>query len=505
MVRKSKFGEFIDKFLSDGLTAAEAEKLRSELETDPEFRDELNLYRQVENAVQETDVMELREMLQQLDTPPGKSQPVSRARQYSFSLREELSSFSIMSQPVSIHDIQLFDEGLPVLHLVQHHIAEKETVHELYREQYDTVIDDILLSPADQMILDDVEEAMGEKDILDLRASLQDIAENTPAHPYQDDVIDRYLNGELDDAELDEFDQNMMVNTGLRNDLDLYREADLAIAETDVMELRASLQKIAETETSTSKKTNEIERYLHRELTDDELMAFETEMESNPDLVAEVNLHRELEAAMREHDVIGLRARLDTVNKEMIREKRKERSFIAKVPRKKLAAVSVAASLLLLLGIHGTISKSDLSGRSDLYEKHYTVYPGAGTSRTAEADVDEDINQALRHFNEQDYEESLHLFNEVLRRDADNPVGNFYAGMARQETGQYAEALVCYQQVMKTGDNLFVDQAEWYSGLCYLRLNDRKNAVRQFERIAGRQGFYREKAVAILKKTKRGK
>lgn len=502
MKRKSKFAEFIDRFLSDEMTPGEAEKFHSELETDPELQDELNLYRQVEDAVRETDIMALRDKLHQLDAPPGKSHPVSRNKQYSFSLREELSSFRIMSQPVSVHDIHLFDEGLPILHLVQHHIAEKENVHELYREQCDTSADDILLSPADQMILDDIEDAMDEKDVIDLRASLQNIAENMPAHPYEADMIESYLNGELDGQDLSEFDQNLMFNSGLESDLLLYREADSALAETDIMDLRARLREISETETSTSKKMSEIERYLHRELTEDELTAFETEMENNPDLVAEVDLLREMEAAVRESDVIALRARLDAINKDITSEKRKERSFFAKIPGKKLTAVSVAASLFLLLAVNGIINRSNLSGASGLYEKYYTVYPGAGASRTATADSYNEINKALLQFNEQNYEESLVLLREVLNKDADNPVGNFYSGMAYQETGQYEKALGSYQQVIRAGNNLFTDQAEWYSGLCYLQMDDRKNAARQFKRIADSKSFYREKAVAILKKMK---
>lgn len=502
MVRKSKYAEFIDKFLSDEMTAAEAEKFQSELEMDPELQGELNLYLQVEDAVHETDIMALRDKLHQFDAPPGKACPVSKSKQYSFSLREDLSSFKIMSQPVSVHDVKLLDEGLPILHLVQHHIAEKENIYELYREQPGISADEILLSSSDQMILDDVEDAMDEKDIIDFRANLQQIAKNIPAYPYQTEEIDRYLNGELDDAELAEFDQQLEFNSGLENDILLYRETDLAIAETDIIELRATLQEIRKTETSTSRKMNEVERYLHRELTEEELTVFEAEMENNPDLVAEVDLSREIDIAIHENDVMELRARLDAINKDIISEKRRERSLFTQIPRKKLVAVSVAASLILLLGINGMISKNDLSGPAELYEKYYTTYPGAGISRSSGTSLDREMSIALLHFNEENYDEALRLFGEILNKDSDNPVGNFYSGMAYQETGQYEKAIASYQHVIQTGNNLFIDQAEWYSGLCYLQMNDRKEVVRQFKKIVDSKNFYSEKAAAILKKIK---
>ncbi|MGV8094802.1 MAG: tol-pal system YbgF family protein [Mangrovibacterium sp.] len=500
MLRKSKLAEFIDKFLSGEMTTGEKEKFQSELEMDQELKDELNLYRQVEDAVRETDIMALREKLHHLDIPPRKVQPIN-SKQYSFSLREDLSSFRMMTQPVSVHDIKLFDEGLPILHLVQHYIAEKENIYELYRELPSAETEDVFLSSADQLILDDVEDAMKEKDIIDLRDNLQQIAENIPAHPYNIEEIDRYLNGELDGSELDEFNQELEFNSSLEKDILLYRETDLALGETDIMGLRATLQELSETETSTSRKMDEIERYLHRKLTEDELASFESEMESNPDLVAEVDLYRDIDAAIQEDDVMSLRARLDAINKDIIGEKQKEGSFITGIPRKKLIAVSVAASLILLLGINGIMHKTNLTN-TELYGKYYTTYPGTGISRTSGTDLDNEISKALLQFNEKNYEESLSLFRAVLDKDANNPVGNFYSGMAYQETGQYEKAIASYKHVIKAGNNLFVDQAEWYSGLCYLQRDDRENAVRQLKKIAKSKNFYSEKALAILRKLK---
>jgi hypothetical protein len=501
MVRKSKFAEFIDKFLSGEMTIREEEKFQSELEMDQELKEELDLYRQVEDAVRETDIMALREKLHQLDIPPGKAQPVVNSKQYSFSLREELASFTMMTQPVSVHDVKLFDEGLPILHLVQHYITEKENIYKLYRELPSAEIEDILLSSADQVILDDVEDAMREKDIIDLRDNLQQIAENIPAHPYHADEIDRYLKGELDGAELDEFNQELEFNSSLEKDILLYRETDRALGETDIMDLRAALQELSETETSTSRKTDEIERYLYRELTEDELASFESEMEDNPDLVAEVNLYQDIDAAIQEDDVMSLRARLDAINKEITGEKQKEGSLITKIPHKKLAAVSVAASLILLLGINGMINKTNLTN-TELYGKYYTTYAGTGISRTSGTSLDNEISKALLQFNEKNYEESLSLFKVILEKDADNPVGNFYSGMAYQETGQYKKAIASFQHVIQAGNNLFIDQAEWYSGLCYLQSDDRENAVRQFKKLANGNNFYSEKASAILRKLK---
>jgi len=55
-------------------------------------------------------------------------------------------------------------------------------------------------------------------------------------------------------------------------------------------------------------------------------------------------------------------------------------------------------------------------------------------------------------------------------------VAHFYSGASFQETGQYKNAINEYQMVINDKDNLFIEQAQWYIGLCYLQTNDSKKA-----------------------------
>ncbi len=504
MVRKSKFTEFIDKFLSGDMSSAEKEEFRAELETNPDLQDELNLQQQVENAIGETDIMSLRNKLQQLDTPPQKREIPRTAKNYSFSLKEDLTNFKIMTQPVSVQDVRLFNEGLPILHLIQHHVAEKENVHQLYKELPEANIDnDFSLSSSDQLILDEIEKAMEEKDVIELRANLQEIAENIPAYPYTFSDIENYLNGDMEEKELEAFKEELEFNSSLKKDISLYKEAEQAYAETDILDLRAKLQKLAGTETSTSIGADEIERYLNQELSDEELSVFETEMENNPDLISEINLIRDINMASAEKDVMDLRAQLHAVKKEILEENQKERSFSAKITGKKTVAASVAASLALIVGIDAAIDKGNApKNPGELYSQYFTPYAGTGVSRTSGTQLDNEISKALLKFNEKNYEESLNLFKTVLARDKENPVCNFYSGMAYQETGRYDEAIASYKNVIVAGNNLFIDQAEWYTGLCYLQHGERNNAVKLFRKIASGKSYYKQEASAILKKLK---
>jgi len=80
--------------------------------------------------------------------------------------------------------------------------------------------------------------------------------------------------------------------------------------------------------------------------------------------------------------------------------------------------------------------------------------------------------------------------------------GHFYTGVLFQETGKYQNAINQYEMVRTNKDNLFVEQADWYIGLCYLQTNEEEKAYNQFKEIAKNEGFYQLKAQAILRKMK---
>ena len=87
-----------------------------------------------------------------------------------------------------------------------------------------------------------------------------------------------------------------------------------------------------------------------------------------------------------------------------------------------------------------------------------------------------------------------------MGQNPSNPVAQFYAGASLQATGDYRGAIERYQAVLEDRDNMFVEQARWYIGLCYLQTNDQKKAYQHFKKISQSQGFYQEKAQAILRK-----
>jgi tetratricopeptide (TPR) repeat protein len=229
------------------------------------------------------------------------------------------------------------------------------------------------------------------------------------------------------------------------------------------------------------------------------MASFEAELTSNKKLQEEINLIKNIDLALNETDVMQLRSNLQRIAGEIASTKQTERSFVGKFKAKRIVLSTVAASLILLLGITGIMSRQS---QNDIYQKFYTKYEATGIVRSADVTENKILTEALQKYNDQDYNAAVDLFNEIIARDQNNMVGHFYAGVSLQETAKYQDAIKEYETVIIDKDNLFTEQAQWYIGLCYLQTNENKKAYQQFKKIAKNEGYYQQKAEAILNKIK---
>ena len=166
--------------------------------------EEIKLQEEIREAVQETDIINLRNNLQNIITQEQNAAKEVRMSQeeqaYSFELSEELSSFKEFSQPVNINDLISMSQSLPKIHLAQHNLAAKENIHHFYKEQqaqHAAHDEEFSLSPMDEAILDDVQAALYENDVQDLRANLQQIETISPAPKRKPQETEQYKKNEL--------------------------------------------------------------------------------------------------------------------------------------------------------------------------------------------------------------------------------------------------------------------------------------------------------------------
>jgi len=505
MIRKSEYFEQTDKYLNSELTLPELKEFEIQMEIDSDLNEEVNLHLDVEQAMCEQDIISLRNTLNQIvqnQTESAYNENISVYDSFSFGLSEEFSSHKNSNAQFNPNDIFNFGHSFPKIHLYQHQIAGKENIHQFYKEQFGSESvsnEESGFTKYEEDLFADIQNALEENDIADLRANLMQLAQSLPAHQYSAEEIEDYIYNQMDAELKAQFEEELAINPVLVNEVQLIKEIDLAGAESDIMNLRASLNEIQKSEFQATASIEELESYINSEFSDEELASFEAELTSNQKLQVEIDLIKNIDLALNETDVMQLRSKLQSIATEIASDKQTERSFAGRFKAKRIVLSTVAASLILLLGITGIMSRQS---QNDIYQKFYTKYEATGIVRSANITENKTLTEALQKYNDQDYNAALDLFSEIIARDQNNMVGHFYAGVSLQETAKYQDAIKEYETVIIDKDNLFTEQAQWYIGLCYLQTNENKKAYQQFKKIAKNEGYYQQKAQAILNKIK---
>jgi tetratricopeptide (TPR) repeat protein len=103
-------------------------------------------------------------------------------------------------------------------------------------------------------------------------------------------------------------------------------------------------------------------------------------------------------------------------------------------------------------------------------------------------------------YENKDYADAIQLFEKVLAEDNSRVGLNLYSGISHMEIEEYAEANNSFKKIINHKANAFIESAEWYLGLCYLKTNENDKAAIVFEDIVERDGYFKKDARKIIKK-----
>jgi hypothetical protein len=109
------------------------------------------------------------------------------------------------------------------------------------------------------------------------------------------------------------------------------------------------------------------------------------------------------------------------------------------------------------------------------------------------------LKSALAKFNTQDYENSIKLFNALIKHNADDVNALFYGGVCYFNSGSNEKALDYFTRVINSTNGSFYEEAKWYKALTYLKKRDGDMARKLLAEIVADNGFYKEQAKEKLK------
>ena len=240
-----------------------------------------------------------------------------------------------------------------------------------------------------------------------------------------------------------------------------------------------------------------IERYIAGEMGEDEKMWFEKELQDNSNLRAEVDLRKKTDLVLRNQNIITLRNKLSDIEMRRRETGIPVKASLLPVYLRFAAGVAVLAVIGVAFLYKGTNTGSD-----EIVSKYYKTYEPPASQRSGQIAENADFSLALEFYNTNDYANAAILFSKVVQSNPKDMQSVLMTGVSNFEDKKYPEAKKSFTTVIDDNNNLFIETAEWYLALCYVKTNEKEKAISLLQSITKEDGIYSKDAGKILRKLK---
>ena len=227
--------------------------------------------------------------------------------------------------------------------------------------------------------------------------------------------------------------------------------------------------------------------YLLGKLGDEELIAFQTRMENEPEFKKEAIIHTAILAGIEQHFDHALKQRLQ-------HEERKPWLSI-----KKALWLAIAASVTITLVV-AFLFLFDRPGGPDLFQQYYKPYYNVISHyRRGDETKTDTYDVAFQFYERKEYQEAIQNLGDLLKDHPNDQNLQFYLGLSYLAIGKSNSASLHLKKIAQS-DHKLAEPAAWYLGLSYLQADDQQNATVIFSEIVKNNSSYRQRAQEILEK-----
>ena len=227
-----------------------------------------------------------------------------------------------------------------------------------------------------------------------------------------------------------------------------------------------------------------------------EKLWFQKEVDGNENLRQEIELRRKTDAALKSRDLMNLREKLNTIENA-----RKEQKQVSRSGKRVLKYSIMIAGIIIVAGSLTLFNGKKMSN-DEIMDHYYKPYEPPATSRSASAVLNTDYNLAVEYYKIHDYRNAAIYFSKVISNEPGNMHSTLLNGISNFEIQNYPEATNSFRKVINNNNNLYIDHAQWYLALCYIRTGDQVKAKEQLIEVEKSGSIYRKDARKILKRIK---
>jgi len=277
--------------------------------------------------------------------------------------------------------------------------------------------------------------------------------------------IERYIEGLMDEQELQSFRRDMAENpelSALVSDAIRIQKTGEEIFSRDSDTEPADLSDAIENNAG-----DDVESYMNKELT-------QQENEENLALREKLEIARRTGRGKSEDKPAGIRLR----------------------------AIWYAAAAVLLLAITIPVVLNMLKEKMSLDTIYLSYYMAFEDSENLVelTRTENRLSHAIDIYESGQYSEAAKLFEPFLESGPHRLVAHFYMGLCNMGTSQFHIAIDNFLEVLDTDNSQLMQSARWYLGLSYLKTNDTESALVEFEILSESEAEISKKAIKVLKK-----
>ena len=233
--------------------------------------------------------------------------------------------------------------------------------------------------------------------------------------------------------------------------------------------------------------TSQIDDYLTNSLSGNELLEFEKMIKHDNELAKELHFQEEVFEAIRDERKREIRETLNQIHRKSTNKPR------INIYSWKLQAVAAAVVVLLVSG--GLIGNffANKPINETLYSQYFNPESSLLSVRS-QGTFNSKVKEGMYYYEQGKFTEAISVFHS----EPNNLLGKLYTGFSFMKLEKFERAESPFIEIIDNKDNLFVDQAEWNLGLCYLKSGKTTKAQSLFARISAGNTVYNKNANKIL-------
>jgi cytochrome c-type biogenesis protein CcmH/NrfG len=217
-----------------------------------------------------------------------------------------------------------------------------------------------------------------------------------------------------------------------------------------------------------------IDRYLRGEIQGDERLKFEVEVKQNVELAREVERLRLAEKAIVLYADARLRQRLKEKGETLLQEKANDKP-VRKIWSNWRIWLRVAAVLVPVMILVGVKWYSDVNYDPSVLVHRY--YQAKKTPAFLSGDYNHPLQEGFRAYRQKNYDRAIEFFSQVPTEGPGFPTAQLFLAYSYFESGRYQAAAQHFENVIKTGDTRYKENAEWDRLLALLAMQNEREQV----------------------------